>query len=274
MYSENVTFVIFTYNEEARIERAVRNFGRSGQVLVVDNHSTDRTREVAEKAGARILVHKNPGWVEDENTVSSVKAAVTTPWIYWGFADEMIDAPTMAVILETIASGDCSIINIARKNYYYGKFCQGAYADTLNRVFIKSAIDFIGNTIHSFGRPTVPESAIRRLDPSRYFVHHFISDTAGIYFRKINIYSDVESKIGPSDTVLKIALGAMKGFLGNYIFRKGCKGGLSCFFFVVQQVYYRVLVNMKRYEANQGLNFATIEERNNVVRDQLLRTFK
>lgn len=273
MYCEDLTFVVFAYNEEARIERVVRNFVRSGRVLVVDNHSTDRTREIAERAGASILVHKNPGWVEDENTVSVVKAAVVTPWIYWAFADEMVDGPTMAAILAAIAAGDCSIINIARKNYYYGEFCQGAYADTLNRVFRKEAIDFTGNKIHQFGRPTVPAAAVRRLDPSKFYVHHFISHTAKDYLRSIDRYTDIEPKTVPSSTVRRIIASMVKTFIANYILRKGYKAGLPCFFVIVQQAYYTALLNMKRHEAANGLVREVIEERNNAVRDRLLRTF-
>lgn len=84
MFSKQITFVLFMFNEEARIERAVRNFLPYGRVLVVDNHSTDRTVEIAKSLGADVLLHKNQGWVEDEHTTSVVKSVVQTPWLYWG----------------------------------------------------------------------------------------------------------------------------------------------------------------------------------------------
>jgi hypothetical protein len=34
MYSEKITFVLFMFNEEKRVERAVRNFNRHGRVLI------------------------------------------------------------------------------------------------------------------------------------------------------------------------------------------------------------------------------------------------
>jgi len=165
--SSKVTFVLFTYNEEQRIERAIQNFIPFGPVLVVDNESEDQTRQIALRHGCEVLIHKNAGWVEDEITTARVKSAVGTPWIYWGFADEMVDAKTIRAILSEIDSGRCDIVNIARKNYYYGEFCHELFADRMNRIFKKDAIDFTGNKIHCFGK-VVPGSRIHRL-PAAFF---------------------------------------------------------------------------------------------------------
>jgi hypothetical protein len=273
MFCDQLTFVIFTFNEEARIERAVRNFAGCGRVLVVDNHSTDRTRELAEQAGATVLLHKNPGWVEDERTTSVVKAAVATPWIYWAFADEMVDRAAMQAIVQAVESDRWAIVRIARKNYYYGVFCHDAHADALNRVFKKDAIDFTGNAIHHFGRTTVPDSQILALDPSKYFVHHFISNTAKTYLRTMDGYTDVESRGAGPHSALRIVLKIAKVFAGNYLWRGGYKAGLPGLFFTLQFAYYDALLNMKRYEVDRDLSFGTIEDRNNAVRERLLKTF-
>ena len=126
-YNSPITFVVFTYNEEQRIEWVIKNFSGWGPVLVVDSFSEDRTVEIAKSYGCEVLLHKNHGWVEDNETVTKVKAAVKTAWIYWAFADEMVDESTLAAILKAARSGKFRIVNIIRKNYYYGKFCHNAY---------------------------------------------------------------------------------------------------------------------------------------------------
>lgn len=60
------SIVIPAYNEEAWIERSVaaaRNQDYPGkfEVIVVDNASTDRTAELAEQAGARVVFQPKPG---------------------------------------------------------------------------------------------------------------------------------------------------------------------------------------------------------------------
>ncbi len=274
MHFDDVTFVIFAFNEQARIERVVANFKDFGRVLVVDNLSTDRTRELAIANGAQVLEHKNPGWVENEKTVGVVKSAVTTPWIYWAYADEIVDGPTMRAALAAVRAGNVDIVGIVRKNYYYGAFCHEAYASTQNRLFRKDAIDFTGNEIHCFGRATVPESSILVLDPKKYFIHHFISNDAKSYVRTIDSYTEIQASRAALKGCGAMIAHALKGFLANYLLRKGYRAGLPGLFIALQMVYYEFLLNMKAYEIRHGLNVAAIEDKNNAVRDTLLSNLR
>lgn len=270
MFSYQITFVLFMFNEEARIERAVRNFLPYGRVLVVDNHSTDRTVEIAKSLGADVLLHKNQGWVEDELTTSAVKLAVQTPWLYWGFSDEIVDRATMEAMLAAVEGGKYSIVNIARKNYYYGEFTHDAYRNTQTRAFKKEAVDFRGNVIHSFGKPTVPESDICYLDPDKYFVHHFISNTAKSYMGSLDRYTDIEAAHSDALPPLKMLLRMARGFLGHYFFKGGHKAGRAGFYLGLLTSMYTLMLSMKAYERSRGLNTLSIEVRNNRIRDELL----
>ena len=269
-FCDQITFVIFTFNEGARVERAVRNFTRCGRVLVVDNCSSDNTADLAIAAGAQVLRHQNPGWVEDEETVRIVKAAVATPWIYWGYSDEIVDRDTLAALLQVVEEGRHAIVNIARKNYFYGSFTHEAYRNTMNRAFLKDAIDFSGNTIHRFGQPTVPDAMIKALDPDRFFVHHFISNTARSYVGTLDGYTDIEAAHAPFKSPPVMLLAMLKDFLVNYFLRGGRRAGRAGFYLGMAMLYYRLLLTMKVYEREHGLTRGTIEERNNQVRDRLL----
>lgn len=274
MYSDKITFVLFMFNEQARVERAVRNFNRHGQVLIVDCYSTDRTCEMAIALGADILKYQNQGWVEDEQTTSLIKKTVKTPWIYWGFADEILDLATLDAMLTAIESERYSIVDIARKNYYYGRFCHDAYSSSQTRAFKKEAVDFRGNKIHSFGKPTVPESSICRLDHNKYYVHHFISNTAKIYLSSIDKYTDIEARSTPEPTPIgTLARIVIKDLIRNYLLRGGYKAGRPGFYLVLQMVYYHMMLAMKSHEASHNLDTAGIELRNNLIRDKLLAEF-
>jgi len=270
MYSDKITFVIFTYNEEARVERAVRNFVPYGRIMVVDNFSTDRTVELATALGAEVLQHKNSGWVEDEETTSKVKAAIKTPWLYWSFADEIVDRQTMKRMLEVIESDKYSIVNVARKNYYYGEFCEGAYRNAQTRAFKKDAVDFRNNTIHLFGKITVPESEVAYLDREKYFVHHFISNTAKTYTASLDRYTDIEALHAKVLSPINMLIHIARGFVGNYFLRGGRKAGRAGFYLSMQISIYQLLLSMKAYERQHQLNTATIEQKNNEIRNQLL----
>jgi glycosyltransferase involved in cell wall biosynthesis len=258
------------FNEEARVERAVRNFLTYGRVLIVDNYSTDRTVEIAKSLGADVLLYKNQGWVEDEHTTRVVKNAVQTPWIYWGFADEIVDCSTMDRMLAAIENGQFSIINIARKNYYYGKFLYDAYYNVQNRVFKKDSIDFRGNTIHKFGKPTVPESEIHYLDPQKFYIHHFISNTTKANLDSLNRYTDIEADHVSSASPIKMIYRFVKSFLGHFFLNGGYKAGRVGFLYIVQMSFYNMALSIKSFEREHQLTTSSVEERNNIVRDRLL----
>ncbi len=270
MYCKEITFVLFMFNEEARVERAIRNFLPFGKVLVVDNYSTDRTVEIAKSLGADVLLHKNHGWVEDEYTTSIVKAEIQTPWLYWGFSDEIVDRKTMEALRVAVESGKYSIVNIARKNYYYGEFCHDAYSNTQSRAFKKEAIDFRGNTIHHFGMPTVTDAKIAYLDPKEYFVHHFISNTTKSYIGVLDRYTDIEAQHTATATPMTMLARMLRGFVGHYFIKGGYKAGQAGMYLGLQTSLYQLMLSMKAYERVNKLNTLSIEERNNRVRDQLL----
>lgn len=271
--SNSITFVLFTFNEEKRIERAILNFIKFGRVLVVDNESTDRTCEIALHHGCDVLINKNKGWVEDEVTTARVKAAVKSDWIYWGFADEMVEADTIEAIVSAVDSGQYDIVNIARKNYYYGRFCYDLSADRMNRVFKKDAIDFSGNKIHHFGTVT-PGARIYTL-PLKYFVHHFISNTAKSYLHVMDRYTDTESTEERSAPgILRLLLSTGKIIIVNLLLGRAYKAGMPAYFLIAQMVYYRWLSAMKLYEKHTNLDRDVIECRNDAFRDQILQSMR
>jgi glycosyltransferase involved in cell wall biosynthesis len=268
-YSDQITFVVFTFNEERRIERVIKNFKRFGRVLVVDNESTDRTREIAAQYQCDVLLNQNMGWVEDEVTASRVKQTVKTEWIYWGFADEMVDQTTMGKILAAVHSNQCDIINLGKKNYYYGALCNGVAPDRVNRIFRKDAIDFAGNTIHAFGR-VVPGMRVETL-PLEYSVHHFISNTAKAYLQVMDRYTDTEvSEDRPPPNAFRLLGVTLKILLLNFIIRRGFRGGAPSLYLIANIAYYRWLSGMKQYERRFGLVREEIERKNDQYRDRIL----
>ena len=66
MLNQKISVIIPAYNEEKSIGKVVGDISRElvQHVIVVNNNSTDQTREVAEKAGAIVLdeTRKGYGW--------------------------------------------------------------------------------------------------------------------------------------------------------------------------------------------------------------------
>jgi glycosyltransferase involved in cell wall biosynthesis len=97
-----LTIAILTKNEEALIERAIRSCAWADEVLVLDSGSTDRTRELAERAGARVVQQPWLGWRGQHQ--KAVELA-SHDWVMKLDADEIITAQ-LAHSIEAALSAD------------------------------------------------------------------------------------------------------------------------------------------------------------------------
>lgn len=272
MNNKDITFIIFTYNEASRIERVIKNFESFGNILLADNNSTDGTVDIAKQYGCKIFLRKEDyAFVENQQLVEQLYQVVDTEWIYWGFADEMLDGNTLNMISEIIKSNSYDIISMNRKNYSHGVFCYDLFHGYNYKAWKKGAIDFVKNPIHGMGKATVANEKIYKM-PDRYFIHHFSSYTAKSYINTLNRYTDTEVEFCENyDTSL---YGVIKQFikriLKNYLFDGGYKAGYAGLGSVLMTLSYEWMRNIKIYEKQNGLNRDVIESKNNIIRDDIL----
>ncbi len=83
-----LTGVVVTFNEAPRIARCVRSLLMvCAEVLVIDSHSTDGTREAAAAAGARVIERDWPGFAAQKNFAI---ASAAQPWVLLLDGDEWL----------------------------------------------------------------------------------------------------------------------------------------------------------------------------------------
>ncbi len=86
----NVSVVIPTLNEEINLPHALRSVvGWAGDVFVVDSESTDRTREIAEEMGAKVVVRPWLGYAKQKNWALE-NLPIQTDWVFILDADELL----------------------------------------------------------------------------------------------------------------------------------------------------------------------------------------
>jgi len=83
-----LTGVVITKNEEDRIARCLDSLAFCDELLVVDSHSTDRTRELAGAAGARVIERDWPGYGPQK---AFAVASASQDWVLCLDADERLD---------------------------------------------------------------------------------------------------------------------------------------------------------------------------------------
>lgn len=97
-----LTIFVLTLNEEHYIQRCLdRLLPVAAEVLVVDSQSSDRTRELAAAAGARVIVQPWLGWVPQLNVAMN---AASFDWCFRVEADEIVDDELAKAVANSILS--------------------------------------------------------------------------------------------------------------------------------------------------------------------------
>lgn len=112
-----VTAIVVTRNEEANIAACLASLGIFQQIIVVDSQSRDRTKDIAEQAGASVLdfvwnkqYPKKRQWILDT-------VPLQTDWIFFVDADEILTQDLAGEMMQLFSKApDCD-----------GYFVTGAY---------------------------------------------------------------------------------------------------------------------------------------------------
>ena len=169
---------IITLNEERDLPRCLASLGPVvDEIVVVDSGSSDRTREIAEKAGARVVAQDWLGYVGQKNFALGQAAF---PWVLSIDADEELSPELTRALLRVKADptaespGAPNGYMVSRLVYYQGRWVRHGdwYPDRLVRLFRRDEARFSGGRVHEKlelpgGHPILPGH-----------LHHFTYENA------------------------------------------------------------------------------------------------
>jgi glycosyltransferase involved in cell wall biosynthesis len=131
---KNITANIITLNEEKNIEAVIKSVQTvCDEVLVVDSQSSDKTVEIAESLGAKVIVQPYLG--------DGKQKAFCTPhakhdWILSIDADERLDDDAIEVIKNlNLDETEYDGFSFARKTYIGDAFIKLWYPDRVTRLY-------------------------------------------------------------------------------------------------------------------------------------------
>jgi glycosyltransferase involved in cell wall biosynthesis len=254
----SLSIFIIARNEADRIGRtidAVR--GLSDDIVVIDSHSTDDTRAVAEAHGARVILHTFEGYGRQKRFGES---QCRHPWLLNLDADEVVP-PDLAQEIKTLfAQGepklDAYTIRIAEIFPGEGAPHPLTYALTPVRLWHRDKGTYSQSPVHD-RVDLVPGAQIGKLKGT---IHHFSVRSLGAQIDKLNAYtddqvSDLEARglsISPARMVLEFPL----NFIKAYVLRRHALRGAYGFMTAMNYAFYRYLraaksIERKRLRAQQ-----------------------
>lgn len=272
----NITFVVFTFNEERRIEYVLRCFKDYGNIVIIDNCSTDKTLEIARKYGAEVYQHNTSyGFAEHEKMVEFVFERVLTDWVYWGYADELCPKTLLEKFVEISDQNKYEIVFERRRNFHYGLENLGLEHAYQMRLFKKKAVDFKDNVIHNFGKVICPQDKILRLPPTdEYSIYHFSNYTISKFENSHNKYSDIEARhnvqYGKKYSLIKMILDPIRVFIIYFFLNGGWKSGNHGLIMTMQYCFFRFNLAAKTWEIENNISLETIEQKYDALKEKMI----
>ncbi len=115
-----LSVAIITYNVEDIIGRCLESVKDiAEEIIVVDSHSTDKTREIAESYGAKVYIEEWKGYSEQKN--SALKKC-SKEWVLFLDADEVVSEELKRSIVEELKNPQAEGYLINRRTYFMGDF--------------------------------------------------------------------------------------------------------------------------------------------------------
>jgi len=246
-----ITATIITFNEEANIQAACESVSWADEVLVIDSESTDSTREIAQRSGARVIVNPWPGFaIQKQYAVDHANH----DWIFSLDADERV-TDELRKSIEALRNGTdakpADGYQIARRTFYQGKWIRGGgwYPDRQLRLFRKTAGHWKKRHIHESFEMN-PGSKVETLAGD--LLHYTVRDSAHHHRMIGERYAPLAAQQmfdeGRRTSAFKIATAAPSAFIRSLVLKAGFRDGLAGWSIASFAAHHAFLKNLMLWE--------------------------
>lgn len=240
-----ISVVLLTRNEEINIDACLASCSFAQEFIVVDDGSTDRTLEIAQRHGARIF-HRalNGNWGEQKNFAI---AQASCRWVFLIDADERVTPDLAQKILERAQGEDCAY-EVQRHNRF--KHIRAEHGimrpDWVCRFVPKSKVQVYGQ-VHEEIRTSCDREKIQ----GEGLIHYPYRNWS-LYFSKFNSYTTASAvKYQSSDKTVNflvdIVLRPIWAFFKVYFMNLGFLDGRAGFIFSINHAFYTMNKYVKYY---------------------------
>jgi glycosyltransferase involved in cell wall biosynthesis len=244
--------VIVTLNEADRIVACIERLKFCDEILVVDAHSTDGTRELAAAAGARVIERDWPGYRSQKDF--AVQAAAHD-WVLCVDADERVSPQLRAEIEDLRARGFPKHAGweMPFALHYFGKFLRHGtkYPDRHLRLLDRRRGGWRGREIHEH---IEVDGSVGRL---RGDIEHFAYRDLAHQRIKLEKYAELMAQElharGKRAGIFKVLFRPWWRFFSGYVLRAGFLDGWRGLFLALLEANYVRLKYIRLFLLRRGL---------------------
>jgi glycosyltransferase involved in cell wall biosynthesis len=220
-----ITATIITQDEERNIARAMESLRCCDEIVVVDSGSSDRTPEIAQKLGARVIDSPWGGYAKQKNYAAECS---TNDWILSIDADEALSEALEGEIWHIRKNGPrYDAYTMPRMAQYLGRWIlhSGWYPDRKVRLYDRRKAQWVGEYVHE---SVVVRGTIGHLESD---LLHFTCNSLSEHLKTMDRYTTLAAEQlvsqGKHVGYTQLLLDPAWTFVRTWIFRRGFQDGVE-----------------------------------------------
>jgi len=229
-----ISALIITYNEEKHLDKCLSSLKSvADEIIVVDSYSTDRTVDICNERGVKVVMQKFLGYREQKNF--AIEQAQYEHILSLD-GDEALSDQLQQTILDLKNDWQYDGYYMNRRNRYCGQWIKHSdwYPDRKLRLFKKGSGMWKGINPHDT-YVLKPQFSYGRIKGD---LLHYVFDSYSEHNQKIEKFSSISAqeyyKLGKSASFLKILFRPSWAFFKAYFLRGGFLDGFNGFMISVQ----------------------------------------
>ncbi len=245
-----ISATIIALNEERNIARAIESLRCCDEILVVDSGSTDRTCQIAQQHGAKVVEAHWLGYAAQKNYAASL---ARHNWILSIDADEALSEGLEAEIWQLKKSGPTAdAYEFARLAQYLGRWIlhSGWYPDRKVRLYRRDKAQWEGEFVHESVRVS---GTVGRLEGN---LLHFTCESLTEHVKTMNRYTTLAAQEIAARRIrvswMRLLLDPPATFVRTYILKRGFQDGLEGFIIAYMAATYNFLKYAKARMMGSG----------------------
>jgi glycosyltransferase involved in cell wall biosynthesis len=234
-----ITATIITQDEERNIVRVIESLRCCDEILILDSGSTDRTVELAQNLGARVIEAGWRGYAGQKNWAAE---HANNDWILSLDADEALSESLEAEIWNLKKNGPAfDGYTMPRLARYLGRwiFHSGWYPDRKVRLYDRAKGRWVGDVVHE---SVQVDGHVGHLDSN---ILHFTCESLSEHLRTLDRYTtlaaqDLATRHVPIP-LWRLIVDPPWTFLKTYFIQRGFQDGLEGLVIAYMAAFYTFL---------------------------------
>lgn len=254
MINPNLTAIVIAKNEEEMIDGCLQTLSWCHEIIVVDDGSIDRTAEIVESFGAKLISFKSNSFKRlREEAVKQVK----TDWILYIDADERVSPLLAKEISVNIETQTAEVLEFRRRNVNFGEelLYGGWQNDWVTRVFKVTALKGWFGDVHE--SPIYSGNA-KKLNATLLHLTHrntvsgLLKSAAWTPIEARELVKKIETPVTLTTLFRKFSM----EFIRRAVIQKGYKDGMPGMIEAITQAINKLLIYIQVWELQQQPNLA------------------